>query len=240
MQRFKNLPLSYIILFFVGIAVIIFIIIILWRIFFQNEAQQGNIGEERLQVIATSPVNNATNIGIFSPIQFSFSRELTEYELKSLNFTISPPIQFTAEWTAGNSILTLTPASPLLSETPYTISYTIPLSYELTFSTVSIDDVSLDDQAKNQAIADKNFEDYWNQVYDSYPWYNQLPLQTENYFVYFDLTKKAFIGILYIEAENMNDQLAQNTRKEEILSRLANLDIPVDSAKFEWSVIEKK
>jgi hypothetical protein len=240
MQRVRSLPLPYIILSFSGIAVIVFIVIIIWRLFFQNDAQPGNFGQESLQIIATTPVNNTTNVGIFSPIQFSFSRELTEYELKSFNFTVSPPIQFTEDWGTSDSILTLIPTSPLLTDTTYTITYTSPLSYELTFSTVSIDDISIDDQAKNQSIADKNFEDYWKQVYDSYPWYNQLPLQTENYFVYFDTSKKSFIGILYIETENMNNQQSQSIRKDEIKSRLANLSVPVESTQFEWRIIEKK
>ena len=100
-------------------------------------------------------------------------------------------------------------------------------------------DSSQDSQSPEvqQAIADqmKADEEYgaWQDSNStSYPWLRKLPLTSEKYFVYFDLTKKIFIGRLYIKSGDNIDQI-----KSDIL-KILKLDeeIPIENFKVEWMV----
>ncbi len=48
-----------------------------------------------------------------------------------------------------------------------------------------------------QETADKNFSDQVAKIYSQYPWYSKLPIQTDNYFVYFDIKTKRFTAKIY-------------------------------------------
>ncbi len=86
---------------------------------------------------------------------------------------------------------------------------------------------SLQDQLKIQTEADKNFADRQNEVLRNYPWYNSLPIQTNKYFVYFDLKNKMLIALLYPKQSSsisINSQVEEF--KAEITLRLKNL-VPI-------------
>lgn len=60
--------------------------------------------------------------------------------------------------------------------------------------------------AANQGQTDKNFSNQINRVYTSFPWYEKLPITTDNYFLYFDPDSKRFVAKIY----DASNQLGSN------------------------------
>ena len=85
---------------------------------------------------------------------------------------------------------------------------------------------------QEQKNTDEAFADSERAVKAVYPWIYNLPLQTDAYFVYFDLDKKVFIGLLYPKAEDDVEQL-----KAEAITQLKNVkNIQVENYMIEWTV----
>lgn len=83
---------------------------------------------------------------------------------------------------------------------------------------------SYSQQMQKQSEADYAFGQSEDKKYQQYPWYDQLPLQNDRYYIYFDLETKKFVGTLYTS----NDQ---ETIKSEVLNQLKN--IGVDTSKYQ-------
>ena len=99
-------------------------------------------------------------------------------------------------------------------------------------------EMSLEEQAREQAIADKNFRIWEAEVAEKYPWLNELPLQTDSYFFYFDIDKEAFIGTLYPNSTStIPTQTQVDAMKIEIITELTQLGIPYSNYPLEWEVI---
>ena len=90
---------------------------------------------------------------------------------------------------------------------------------------------TLSQEEKDQIEADKEAGEWTKNLYDSYPWYNNLPLQSEKYFVYFDVYQKKFIATIYSPEE-------KDVLMNEIQSKLNDLNI--DSSKYgiNWEIKE--
>jgi len=117
-----------------------------------------------------------------------------------------------------------------------TVSYA-GKAYTWTFTTTAPENMSQDDKMKMQEISDQNYAQWQRPVDNNYPWYNKLPLQTSNYFVYFDIEKKSFVGLLYPTNSSQNQTISQVvSMKAEIRKSLS--DLGVDTAKYniEWTV----
>jgi hypothetical protein len=90
-------------------------------------------------------------------------------------------------------------------------------------------DASEIQQAEEQAAIQKD-----------YPWFNSLPLQESNYFVYFDVNKKSFVGLLYPKTSSsvsVDNQVAQ--MKTEAQAKLTQKSIPWQNYQFSWKVTPK-
>jgi hypothetical protein len=84
------------------------------------------------------------------------------------------------------------------------------------------------DQAqKKQSDADYDFGTWQEKIQTNYPWYNNLPLQTKDYFVYFDLDTQTFIAQIYTQTN------AQLFRKE-IENRLIQEGIDITKFHIIW------
>lgn len=94
-----------------------------------------------------------------------------------------------------------------------------------------------EEENKLQIKYDKEFGEWQENVLNNYPWYESLPLQTENYFVYFDLDKKIFIADLYPKESAPESVDTQVTfMKNEIQNRLEVLGIDTALYNFEWNI----
>ena len=63
---------------------------------------------------------------------------------------------------------------------------------------------------------------------------NDLPLQSLKFFVYFDLNKQVYIGMLYPKSTDNIEKI-----KIDIQKKLIDREIPIDSYPFEWLVTPK-
>lgn len=80
---------------------------------------------------------------------------------------------------------------------------------------------------EEQTKADYDYGIKQQQRYTDYPWHDSLPLQTDNYFIYFDTDELKFFGQIY-NKEN------EEATKEEILTRLRELGITVENYEIIW------
>lgn len=85
---------------------------------------------------------------------------------------------------------------------------------------------------QEQMQADQEYSNWQENNEIDYPWLKILPLTSEKYFVYFDISRKTFVGRLYVNPEDNQEEI-----KNSILGKLKNEeDVPVDNFKFEWQV----
>lgn len=86
-----------------------------------------------------------------------------------------------------------------------------------------------------QSEADRDYGEWQKTVYETYPWYNQLPLKTDNYYVYFDLDTKEMIAYLYPAADTPEEQQI-TLMKREILRKLQLLNTPFEEDSVRWVI----
>lgn len=94
------------------------------------------------------------------------------------------------------------------------------------------------EQMKRQAAADQDFSKGMREREEVYPWADQLPIQKENYFVYFDFDKKQFKAKIYPQkSSSVSVDVQTKNYKEEIEKQLKA--ISPDTAKYnrDWVII---
>lgn len=206
-----------------------------------NEVTPSNTSTllaEKLQVKETSPANNTTNVSIYPSISVTFVQTFSHVQQKTLTFTFSPSIEGKESWSSDGKTVTFTPSQALSSNTKYTILTTMQnATFAWGFTTVSSENISIEDKQKVQDQADQHFGEWQQSVNAKYPWYLTLPLQTDTYFFYFDLTSKSFIGLLYPSLSSktaVDSQVA--SMKTTIEAQLTKLNIPYAKYPITWSV----
>ncbi|HLL60985.1 MAG TPA: hypothetical protein VK338_04665 [Candidatus Nitrosocosmicus sp.] len=80
---------------------------------------------------------------------------------------------------------------------------------------------------EKQTQADLDFGKWDQNIQDNYIWYDFLPLQTDSYFVYFDLDKRTFYATIYKIADAPKI-------KEEIVSRLKGMGVNTEKYSIVW------
>ncbi len=87
---------------------------------------------------------------------------------------------------------------------------------------------SIQNDIQIQLEADKKFSQLEKQRSDNYPWYDKLPLQTDKYFVYFDINQQKFIGDIYSASEGA-------LIKNEVSQKLKDLGVDINKYPIEWT-----
>ncbi len=82
---------------------------------------------------------------------------------------------------------------------------------------------------QKQVQADHEWGQWQQKTQETYPWLNKLPLQTPQYYVYFDVNQQKFIADIYIASQ-------ESLLKTDIVNRLKAQEIPTDSFPFLWNV----
>lgn len=99
------------------------------------------------------------------------------------------------------------------------------------------DNLPAEKKLELQTTADNNYANIQDDLLKQYPWYSSMPLQTENYFAYFNLDKKVFIGKIYPQrssAVTVEDQVT--AYQNEIKNKLQSLKIDLSVYNIEWIV----
>jgi len=84
-----------------------------------------------------------------------------------------------------------------------------------------------------EAQAEKNRAQQQSQIQQDYPWIDNFPITTQNYFVYFDTNTKHFIAKIY---QSDNPSLDVNAVKNDLLQTLKSLDINTNSYTIDWII----
>lgn len=93
------------------------------------------------------------------------------------------------------------------------------------------------DQIQLQAKADQDFAEKIKQRDALYPWLDKLPIQTSNYFAYFDVDQKQFIATLFpSSASTISIDEQVNGFKSEITTKLQNLIPDYTQYNIQWNI----
>lgn len=225
---------------FVGIVVFIPVVLFLFSFFFSRQDGRASTATivKNVSVSAVTPSDSSINVGIYPLIAVQFSRSLTQQEQGKVLVTTSPAITGERQWQPDQKTLIITPTERLTSDEKYLVSVRgIETPFRSSFTTVAERNISLEDLQKAQSIADKQYGEYWENVATNYPWYNKLPLRTQEHFVYFDTNRKVFVGKLYLSpspTETVSGRVEQ--LKKEVLLALQRLGVSTSDYEFEWKV----
>jgi len=192
-----------------------------------------------LSILQTIPSDEASNVSIFSPIQVVFSRALTNEEQKNITLQTDPEIMGGSTEMVTGTTLAFKYSQPLKVNTQYKVTITYnDKKYYFTFITPTAENLSPSDINLEQSEGDHNFGQKLEQNANSFPWKDQLPLQTDQYFVYFDTDKKMFIAKLYPPANPtsaIDGEVA--AMKSEITQKLTAINPDTSNYKIDWQVI---
>lgn len=89
--------------------------------------------------------------------------------------------------------------------------------------------------ARDQGGADKNYSNQMQYVFNKYPWYKKLPLQTINYFVYFDFNKQEMVGEMYAGQNSLTQEQVANYKKS-VDSQLSSLGVDLQKYPVDWQI----
>lgn len=180
--------------------------------------------------IITTP-DQTENISVLTAISATFPRSFKEQEKSSVLISLSPAVPGTITWSDNNTTISFSHEQALITDTQYTITLTY-FTKHLTwsFKTISQDNLSQAEKDQIQLQADANFGQWQNSLYQNYPWYDLLPIQSNAYFVYFDINTKRFIATLYTSPSD--SQIGE--LKKDILTQFQTLGIPSNKYTIVW------
>lgn len=241
-DRLQSLLSNKIVLIQIGLVILLLIIIfiVVLRVFQSPEIQPtppdplipSPTSVKLPEGTTVNPIANSTIVSLFQPFVITFPRSLSKAEQSVTEIMITPNASLTKAWSSDGRTLQLTPTQPLRNNTRYSVKITSPaLSYTWQFSTPTIESTTLEDQIRIQNSGDREYGERIEAMQDAYPWLNSLPLQDEQYFVYFDTKTETFTGKLYASP---NTQARRDTLKQNIASQLQALNIPYTEYEFIW------
>ena len=106
--------------------------------------------------------------------------------------------------------------------------------------TSSSENITKEEELELQAAAEENTKRIEKEFYQTYPWYDELPLQTNKYFVYLDIPKDQLVGLLYPQINSsisIPDQVS--AIKIEVLNQLQRAGVNTTDYPVEWRVTPK-
>lgn len=201
--------------------------------------QDPIIQAQKLNITSVYPTNASTNIPIYSQATVTFTKALSLVEKQNIQITTIPTVQGSVTWNVDNSIATFTPINSFSSETQYkVIIASNEDSFTWNFQTVSNDAISEEEIMRTEADSAEYTKQQDAEFDRNYPWWEEFPVQSAQYFAYFDPDDKRFVGLLYPKKSSSTPQDAQITAmKNEILTYISGLGINVDNyGGIEWRV----
>lgn len=156
---------------------------------------------------------------------------MTKYLFFALLFAIFVIILLLLVSNLGKPKPTSTPLPILTAPTssPASISVPTPVGSPKETSTAN--------QLQIQSQADQDFAEKTKQINTLYPWLDKLPIQTPNYYVYFDVSQKQFIAKLYPSSTSITPVDQQiDLFKNDITTKLQNLIPDYTKYNITWDI----
>lgn len=88
----------------------------------------------------------------------------------------------------------------------------------------------------SQQKTDQEYSQWQESTRTNYPWIKVLPLYGDKYFLYFDISKKVFVGKIYSAVSDNVEQIKTQI-KADLQAKLAGENINSSSFKYEWKII---
>lgn len=194
------------------------------------------MAKENLTILTVTPKNNTKSASVFEKVSITFSRPVNTFEKSSIFFSAEPDIKGEKLWSLEQNVLTITPSEPLLNNQQYLLKVRyFDQQFIWSFTTVLLEEMSTEDQIQIQAKGDSRFNEIQEKIDATYPWLGNLPLQEQNYFVYFHVDQKQMVANLYPSTASETPVPQQiETMKTEILSRLQRIGVDIVKYPPKW------
>lgn len=181
------------------------------------------------------PPNNMNDIGTNTNISYTFFASLSAEEKNNVSIQVEPSTPGSLSW--DNKTLIFSPDAPLAANQKYTVTLIngqTQNTWSFITSPVSIDP---NNAPAEQQAGDVTFGKITQQNLTNYPWLNSLPIQSSQYFVYFNVQQKAFLATIYPNKNSSTSLQEQTTNiKNSILQQLSSLGIHVAQYPFVWTI----
>ncbi len=192
------------------------------------------LGIGTYNIKSVSPQVNSIN-NLFLEISVTFSRPLSDSEKKLVILSINPEVDGASVWSVDSTKIVYKNNVALAPNTKYTVLVNYRnQSYSWSFSTVLESAVSEQDQMLIQGKNDNLLKNAMQDFYAKNPWYYQIPISTNDYFVGFNTPKNSFFVYLYLPKGYAQAQY--NALKTKVLTALANIGVKSNSFNIEWNV----
>lgn len=181
------------------------------------------------------PPNNMQGIGTNTNISYTFPSSVSAQEKNNISLQINPPTPGSLSWDKNTVIFT--PDSPLTTNQQYTVTLSNGQSHNTWSFTTSSVAIDPNNASAEQQAGDVTFGKITQQNLTNYPWLNSLPLESSQFFVFFNIQQKAFEGTIY---PNKNSSLSIEEQvksiKSAVLQQLATMGIPTTIYPFVWTI----
>lgn len=185
-----------------------------------------------LSIESVTPEDLSSSTSLFASISASFSRPLSDAEKERVFITLDPSVDGSISWSGTNDTFIFTPGR-FNTATLYKVVLNYgALTKSWSFTTVSDANISIEDQNSIQLQSDDQFGAWQSKLYESYPWYDNFPLQTSDYFTYFDIDTKQFVSDIYGDPKNTQ---RIDVIKLEVLQQVQSFGININNYKFVWN-----
>ena len=145
-----------------------------------------------LSVLDSIPKNESLYILPKTEVVIIVNRKITLEDDTKINIKIEPEIK--ADIVYLENKIRISPLDGFAINTQYKIStfFEDNLVHNFTFKTLPISEDKYEEEGKQQAAADLEYNSAYKEYLDAYPWNRELPLDTTEYHIIYDFDKSSF------------------------------------------------
>lgn len=187
---------------------------------------------DRTPIVSSISPNNTTNIPENSSFTVSFTTLVDEDTKESLSFRTTPAISAKSYWLDNNYQYYFQLSEFMTNNTDYTIQvfYKDSEIFSHTFKTSEFSLEEIQAQLIEQSKYEHEFGQAVREQIEEFPWYQKIPIETDQFIIVYDYKLKSFRINLLIP-EDMNEEIKQNLQKKALT---ALQDINVDPDKWNY------
>jgi len=127
-----------------------------------------------------------------SKLNIDFSQKISNKQKQKITIKTNPEFETEFKW--DNNNLQITPKNYLQPNTNYSVSifYKNQQIDSFEFKTNPYSSQEFQQQLIQQTQNDILYNNALKDLFEKYPWYNHMPIITENYHIFYDFNKNAF------------------------------------------------
>ncbi|OGH02890.1 MAG: hypothetical protein A2798_00475 [Candidatus Levybacteria bacterium RIFCSPHIGHO2_01_FULL_37_17] len=189
-----------------------------------------------IKVSQVAPKDGSQNNSLYPNIAATFSRKISSNEQEKMQVTISPNIKYISYWSSDQQTLYLLPEQSFVPSTKYLVEVSLNnYSYSWGFTTSSNPVPTEDDLTQRQAQEDIITAVEQGEFDKKYPWYDQIPEPSNDYFIGFDSDKEKFFVAIYPKYSSPNSISQQEEElKKQVLTVLQNIGVDTNKYSVEY------